>query len=92
MSESGEFKAAIRYVNAEAKRRAEIAELEFKIGRYTYQIIQQGGRHVEYAVKVIERQADGYNESYWLKHPDPRFETTGGAMYAILLHLQDKGE
>lgn len=59
----------------------------FNIMGYTFKIIEQGmTRHgSEYAILI--KDLDG--ETFWLKEPQIRYETLGGAYEAILLYMQN---
>lgn len=63
-------------------------EEHFVIRDTVYLVIRQSARNEEYAIKVFEK--DG--ESRWLKRPESRFETLGGARLAILMDLEPKSK
>lgn len=65
-------------------------EERYKIAGYTFEIIPQKVNfdRVELAVRVTP---EGY-ESFWIKEPEARFETLGGARYAILDFLEKDGK
>lgn len=61
-------------------------EEDFHIGPFHYEIVSQGSRREEYAVRVLNE----HGEMEWLKDPEPRFETYGGARYAILMDAENR--
>lgn len=61
-------------------------EEQFHIGNFLYEIVNQSNRKEEYAVRVLNE----YGEREWLKHPETRYETLGGARYAILMDIETR--
>lgn len=60
------------------------AEESYVIADTLFMVIRQSGMREEYSVKACPEGAD----SFWLDHPEPRFETLGGARSAILMYLE----
>lgn len=63
----------------------------FVLGDSWYGIIHQGKG--EYAVKYVKISDCDYapDTGQWVSWPENRFETLGGAYYAILLNFQTNG-
>ena len=59
-------------------------EEEFYLGAFHYEIVSQSSKQEEYAVRVRNE----HGEKEWLKHPEARYETLGGARYAILMDAE----
>lgn len=61
------------------------AEESFLVNSTLYLAIPQPGTRPTYAVLV--KDLDGLYDNRWLKHPESRFETLGGARMAMLMDL-----
>jgi hypothetical protein len=62
---------------------------EWHIGGAIFRVYRQSGRYETYAVKRI---TDDDFEGVWLKLPESRYETLGGARIAILTYLESESQ
>jgi hypothetical protein len=64
--------------------RDDLIEERFFVGPFKYEVVIRAVYPDIYAVRVLNE----HGENEWLKHPELRYETLGGARYAILQDIE----
>lgn len=85
MSEVSDMKnKAVKWLTSHFK-----PEQSFSLGDFWFGVIEQGDD--KYSIKRVEISKCEFSpdEGEWLKFPESRYETLGGAYYAILLNYQN---